>query len=207
MGVSFNELNLALNDEVKTFTFNNINIDVKQHISTINKNDLIQIALQKSAEGTIYNDILTDVFFHLNIVYLYTNIEFSEEDKADELDLYDKIHESGLLNAILSHMDEDEYNSLVNIMNTEIDKRIKYNNSAAAVLQSLIQDLPANAAAAADIVNGWDPEKFQSVQDMVTLAKQTGMNPPVPQVEETTTSAEDNLVNFLEEQAKAEEKE
>lgn len=202
MGVSFKDLNLTLNDEVKIFTFNNISIEVKQHISTINKNDLIQIALQKSAEGTIYNDILTDVFFHLNIVYLYTNIEFSEEDKADELDLYDKIHESGLLNAILSHMDEDEYNSLVNIMNTEIDKRIKYNNSAAAVLQSFIQDLPVNAAAAADIVNGWDAEKFQSVQDMINLARKAGINPAISEV-----SSEDNLVNFLEEQAKAEEKE
>ena len=202
MGVSFKDLNLSLNNEVKTFTFNNEKIEVKQHISTNDKNDLIQIALQKAAEGNIYNDILADAFFHLNIIYLYTDIEFSEEDKADELDLYDKIVESNLLNSVLSCMNEEEYNSLANTMNAEMEKRVKYNNSAAAVLQSLIQDLPANAAAAADIVNSWDAEKFQSVQDMVNLARQTGMNPVIPE-----TSNEDNLVNFLEEQAKEEGKE
>jgi len=203
MGVSFKELDLNLNHDVKTFSFQNKEIEVKQHISVVDKNDLIQIALQKSYENGIYNDILTDAYFHLNIIYLYTNIEFAPEDKEDELALYDKLYQSNLLNSVLACMDSDEYNNLVEIMNGEIQKRMQYNNSAAAVLQSIIQDLPANAAAAADIVNNWDPQKFQSVQDMVNLAKQTGMNPPIPERQIDTESAhEDNLINFLEEQNK-----
>ena len=209
MSVSFNELNLSLNDEVKTFSFNDKEIEVKQHLSTVNKNDLIQIALQKSYENGLYNEILSDVYFHLNIVYLYTNIDFTEEDRVDELELYDKLNESGLLSKILTNMDEDEYDNLVDIINTEMKNRVKYNNSAAAVIQSIIQDLPANAAAAADIVNGWDPEKFQSVQDMINLARATGMNPPLPSSESkdeaTAADHDDKIVNFLEEQAKQEE--
>ena len=209
MSVSFNELNLSLNDEVKTFSFNDKEIEVKQHLSTVNKNDLIQIALQKSYENGLYNEILSDVYFHLNIIYLYTNIDFTEENRADELELYDKINDSGLLAQVLSNMDEDEYDNLVCTINTEMKNRTKYHNSAAAVLQSIIQDLPANAAAAADIVNGWDPEKFQSVQDMINLARATGMNPPLPNSESneeaTATDHDDKIVNFLEEQAKQEE--
>ena len=203
MSVSFKELDLNLNHDVKTFSFQNKEIEVKQHISVVDKNDLIQIALQKSYENGIYNDILTDAYFHLNIVYLYTNIEFVPEDKEDELALYDKLYQSNLLNSVLACMDPDEYNNLVEIMNGEIQKRMQYNNSAAAVLQSIIQDLPANAAAAADIVNNWDPQKFQSVQDMVNLARQTGMNPSIPERQiETESAHEDNLINFLEEQNK-----
>lgn len=204
MSVSFNELNLSLNDEVKTFSFNDKEIEVKQHLSTVNKNDLIQIALQKSYENGLYNEILSDVYFHLNIVYLYTNIDFTEEDRADELELYDKLNESNLMTQVLTNMNQDEYDNLVDIMNTEIRNRIKYNNSAAAVLQSFIQDLPANAAAATELVNGWDAEKFQSVQDMVNLARQTGMNPPLPE-SSVEPAAADNVVEFLQEQAKQEE--
>ena len=204
MSVSFNELNLSLNNEVKTFSFNDKEIEVKQHLSTVNKNDLIQIALQKSYENGLYNEILSDVYFHLNIIYLYTNIDFTDEDRADELELYDKLNESNLIAQVLTNMNQDEYNSLVDIMNTEIRNRIKYNNSAAAVLQSFIQDLPANAAAATEIVNGWDAEKFQSVQDMVNLARQTGMNPPLPE-SSVEPAAADNVVEFLQEQAKQEE--
>lgn len=204
MSVSFNELNLSLNNEVKTFSFNDKEIEVKQHLSTVNKNDLIQIALQKSYENGLYNEILSDVYFHLNIVYLYTNIDFTDEDRADELELYDKLNESNLMAQVLTNMNQDEYDSLVDIMNAEIRNRIKYNNSAAAVLQSFIQDLPANAAAATEIVNGWDAEKFQSVQDMVNLARQTGMNPPLPE-KSVEPAAADNVVEFLQEQAKQEE--
>lgn len=204
MSVSFNELNLSLNNEVKTFSFNDKEIEVKQHLSTVNKNDLIQIALQKSYENGLYNEILSDVYFHLNIVYLYTNIDFTDEDRADELELYDKLNESNLMAQVLTNMNQDEYDSLVDIMNAEIRNRIKYNNSAAAVLQSFIQDLPANAAAATEIVNGWDAEKFQSVQDMVNLARQTGMNPPLPDNSVEPTAA-NNVVEFLQEQAKQEE--
>ena len=199
--VSFNELNLSLNNEIKTFSFNDKEIEVKQFIGVNDKNDLIEIALQKSLENNIYNEILTRVFFHLNIVYLYTNIDFSKEDKENELELYDKLNESGLLDQIIINMNEDEYSNLCEIMDIEIQKRMQYHNSAAAVLQSIIQDLPNNAAVAADIINNWDAEKFQSVQDMVNLARQTGMNPPIITEEEK----QNNVINFLEKQAKIEE--
>ena len=92
-------------------------------------------------------------------------------------------------------------------MKSQTNNFLKYKNSAAAVVQSFVQDLPANAAAAADIVNNWDAEKFQSVQDMVQLARQTGMNPSIPESVNEAEPAEAKLVNFLEEQAKLDNKE
>lgn len=205
--VSFNNLKLSTNKEVKIAEFNNTKIEVLQYLPVEDKNDLIQITMQKSFMDGYFNEILLDAYFHLNIIYLYTNLNITEKQREDELKLYDKIYSSGLLEVILEHLPEDEYKYLFNMLQEQTKDFLTYKNSAAAVVQSFIQDLPANAAAAADIVNNWDADKFQSVQDMVQLARQTGMNPPIPESVETATPAEANLVNFLEEQAKLEKKE
>ena len=205
--VSFNNLKLSTNKEVKIAEFNNTKIEVLQYLPVEDKNDLIQITMQKSFMDGYFNEILLDAYFHLNIIYLYTNLNITEKQREDELKLYDKIYSSGLLEVILEQLPEDEYKYLFNMLQEQVKDFLTYKNSAAAVVQSFIQDLPANAAAAADIVNNWDADKFQSVQDMVQLARQTGMNPPIPESVETAAPAEANLVNFLEEQAKLEKKE
>lgn len=205
--VSFNNLKLSTNKEVKIAEFNNTKIEVLQYLPVEDKNDLIQITMQKSFMDGYFNEILLDAYFHLNIIYLYTNLNITEKQREDELKLYDKIYSSGLLEVILEQLPEDEYKYLFNMLQEQTKDFLTYKNSAAAVVQSFIQDLPANAAAAADIVNNWDADKFQSVQDMVQLARQTGMNPPIPESTKTAASAEANLVNFLEEQAKLEKKE
>lgn len=205
--VSFNNLKLSTNKEVKIAEFNNTKIEVLQYLPVEDKNDLIQITMQKSFMDGYFNEILLDAYFHLNIIYLYTNLNITEKQREDELKLYDKIYSSGLLEVILEQLPEDEYKYIFNMLQEQVKDFLTYKNSAAAVVQSFIQDLPANAAAAADIVNNWDADKFQSVQDMVQLARQTGINPPIPESAETATPAEANLVNFLEEQAKLENKE
>lgn len=205
--VSFNNLKLSTNKEVKIAEFNNTKIEVLQYLPVEDKNDLIQITMQKSFMDGYFNEILLDAYFHLNIIYLYTNLNITEKQREDELKLYDKIYSSGLLEVILEQLPEDEYKYLFNMLQEQTKDFLTYKNSAAAVVQSFIQDLPANAAAAADIVNNWDADKFQSVQDIVQLARQTGMNPPIPESAETAAPAETNLVNFLEEQAKLENKE
>ena len=205
--VSFNNLKLSTNKEVKIAEFNNTKIEVLQYLPVEDKNDLIQITMQKSFMDGYFNEILLDAYFHLNIIYLYTNLNITEKQREDELKLYDKIYSSGLLEVILEQLPEDEYKYLFNMLQEQTKDFLTYKNSAAAVVQSFIQDLPANAAAAADIVNNWDADKFQSVQDMVQLARQTGMNPPIPESAEIAAPAEANLVNFLEEQAKLEKKE
>ena len=197
--VEYTDLKLQKNiDTVQDFDFNGQKIEVKQYLPINDKKDLIQIALQKAEENGLYNQILLDVFFNLNIVYLYTNIEIAADLREDEFRLYDELFSSGLLDAIIAHMNGEEYDYLYKTMTDSIEDHMKYKYSAAAVLQSFIQDLPANAAAAADIVNNWDSSKFESVQDMIKMAQQTGMNPPIP----TTTTSEENVVSFLEEQAK-----
>ena len=69
-----NEFNLKMNNQVNTFTIDNIQVNVKKYLPVSDKIDLIQVALQKAEEDDIYNEMKLDVYFHLNIVYLYTDI-------------------------------------------------------------------------------------------------------------------------------------
>ena len=201
--VSFSNLKLSIDKTVNTIDFNGTTIEVLKYLPIEDKKDLVQIAMQKSFEDGLYNDILLDVYFHLNIVYLYTNLNITAKQKEDEFKLFDKLDSSGLLDMIIGAMDPDEFEYLYNSLETSVQHHMQYKNSTAALLQSVIQDLPGNAAAAAEIINNWNPEQFQAVQDMVNLARETGMNPSLP-IAEPALAHEDNVVNFLEEQAKQE---
>ena len=192
--VSFGDLKLVVDRTTNSFDFNGTTIEVLKYLPIEDKKDLIQVAMQKSWENGLYNDILLEVYFHLNIVYLYTNLDFSGGYRDDEFELYDQLQCNGLMDQILAAMDADEYEQLYNSLEKAVADNMMYKNSAAAVLQSVINDLPASAAAAAEIVNNWDSSKFQTVQDMVNLARQTGMNPPIPEVENEPTPA--NIVEL-----------
>lgn len=174
--VSFTNLKLKINSEVKEIKYNDVAIEVKQYLPIEEKIDLIQIALQNAEENGIYNDIKLDMYFHLYLVYLYTNLNFTDKQKEDEYKLFDILESNGLIDTVIGAIPENEYDRLLRYIEVFKHDILTYKNTAGAVLQTVIQDLPKNAAAAAEIVNSFDPEKYQSVQDMIAMARETGMN-------------------------------
>ena len=55
--VSYASLKLKTNTEVKTFDYNGNTIEVLQYLPMTDKYDMINITLQKSKEGSIFNPI------------------------------------------------------------------------------------------------------------------------------------------------------
>ena len=176
--VSYAGLKLKVNTEVNTFQFgeNKTVIEVLKYLPIEDKNDLIHIALQNAEENGIYNDILVEMYFNLYIVYFYTNLNFTDKQKEDPAKLYDQMESNGLITQIIAHMNEDEYANLLTYLETIRDETLTYKNTAGAVLQTIVQDLPKNAAAAAEIVNSWTPEQFDQVKRLAQMANATGMN-------------------------------
>ena len=82
--VSFTNLKLKINNDTKSFDFNGQNIEVFQYVSIADKDDMIQSIIQNSVNRGIYNPIKADMYFHLYLVYLYTNITFTKKQKEDE---------------------------------------------------------------------------------------------------------------------------
>lgn len=168
--VSYANLKLKVNKEVKTFKVGDQEIEVLQYLPVEDKYDLIMVTLQKAEENGIYNPLMLDVFFHLNLFYMYSNLSFTDKQRENEFKLYDSLKSNGILDAFLEVFDENEYDELLGHIEEIMNMVLTYKNSVAGVIQSFITDLPANAAAAAEIVDNFDKEKFSEVINFAKVA-------------------------------------
>ena len=170
--VSYANMKLKVKNEVKTFKFQDNDIEVIQYLSSEDKYSLINITLQKSLEDGFYNPLKLDVYFHLHLVYMYTDISFTEKQKEDEFKIFDTLKNNNFIDLMLENIPEDEYNYLLKIMEETIEKNEKYKNTVAGIMSKLIDDLPTNAQAAMDIVNNFDKDKFvDTVKQMQNSVK------------------------------------
>ena len=177
--MKYSDFNLKINTETTTVVIDkdkNIEIEVLQYLPIEDKIDLIQIALQKSLENGIYNEMKLDMYFNLYIVYMYSNLEFTDEEKEDEFKLYNELQSNDIIVHVIAGMDEGEYDCLLDYLKIMQEANENYKHSAAALLQAFIQDMPKNAAAAAEIVNNFDKEKYKNVVD---FAKSANGNRPI----------------------------
>ena len=177
--VSYANLKLKTKEEIKEFDFNGSKIEVLQYLPLQDKIDLIDITCQKAREDRLYSPIKIDAYFHLHLVYLYTNLTFTEKQREDEYKLYDCLMSNGLIDSVLMNMNKKEYESLLDLLNQKIEDELKYNTTAAAILNQLITDLPKNAEAAKKIMDEFDPKKYQAVVDFATAAN--GGRPVLPE--------------------------
>ena len=170
MKVSYANMKLKVNNSVKTFNFFNQEIEVLQYLPAQDKYDLLMVTLQKSQENGIYNDFKLNLYFELNLVYMYTNISFTEKQKEDELKIYNALKSNGFFELFFQVINEDEYNELFTQLNSLKDTYTMRNMSIGVAINNLIEDLPANAETAAKIVESFDPNKFKEVVDFAAYA-------------------------------------
>lgn len=168
--VSYANLKLKVDNSIETFDFNGNQIEVLQYLPIEDKYDLIMITLQKAKENGIYNDLKLDMYFALHIVYMYTNLSFTDKQKENEPKIYDTLKSNGFFDKLYPMIPESEYDDLIGSMKQIMQDELEYNTTAAAVIKTLISDLPTNAAAAAQMVDNFNPEKYQAVIDFATAA-------------------------------------
>lgn len=164
----------SINKENKVINFNGSEIQIVNYLSANDKYDLIMITLQKSLDKNIYNPFKIDMYFDLNIIYLYTNIIFSNEDRVDEVELYDILKRSGLIDAVKAEIDINELEQLKSYIWLLTEMITKYRNTFGAVIGSFIEQLPANMEKAKDIIGEFEPEKYQGLLDIANQIKTTG---------------------------------
>ena len=177
----YKDLDLKINQDVKYTIINDKEIQVKQYLPIKDKNDLIEIALQKSKENNVYNEIKLDMYFNLNIVMLYTDLVFTPEELEDEMKLYDELQSNDVFLSVIGAMREEEYDSLLDYLKVMKEANETHDRSAAAMLKTFTQDLPKNAAAAADIMNNFNKEDYSEV---INFAEAANGNHPIPLVED-----------------------
>jgi len=129
--VSFADLNLSVNSQVKEIDFNGQKIEVKSYLPVTAKAGIINLAVRGSlSEGTV-SSVLVDAYFHIFIVEYYTDIQFNTDDAEDILLNYDKIISNGLLDKILDAIPEEEYDYLLNSLKDFERQVVAYSQSYA----------------------------------------------------------------------------
>ena len=170
MKVSYANMKLKTNTAVNPFEFCGQKIEVLKYLPAADKYDLLMVTLQKSLEGNIYNEFKLNLYFELNLVYMYTNISFTEKQREDEFKLYDTLRSNGFFELFYEALDDKEYEELFDQIAELKATMEKSKGSVAGVIANIIEDLPANAEAAAKIVENFDPSQFQAVVDFARYA-------------------------------------
>lgn len=139
--VAFSKLGVKTNQEVKTITWNDQTIEVKQYLPVNNKLELISRVINLSAdENNFANPVKVDIYFAIEMVDAYTNISFTEKQKEDVCKLFDSITSSGLLAVIRDAIPEEEYGYLYHDINACVSAVYSYKNSVMGILENITTD-------------------------------------------------------------------
>ena len=166
---TYASMKLKVNTQPKEIDFEGNKINVLQYLPIEDKYDLVMITLQKSLEDGIYNPIKKDMYFHLYMVYMYTDISFTEKQKENPTKLYDLLNGNGLLEKIIDAVPQTEYDELIHGIYDTIDAVYSYQNSVLGILDTISQDYSNLNLDATEIQKKLaDPENMALLKNIMT---------------------------------------
>ena len=165
--ISFSKLGLKLNSEVKSIGYNDI--VVKQYLPINEKLELITRVINNAADDNRFlNKIKLEMYLNLEIVFTYTNINFTDKQKEDLPKLYDILNSSGVMSDIINTMEVSEYNYLHRNTLDIAEKMYEYSNSIYGILDNIATDYSNLNLDANEIYQKIaDPENLALVKDIM----------------------------------------
>ena len=138
--IAFTKLGLTKNQEVKQLTWNEQIIEVKQYLPIQEKMNLLSTVLNNCQdENNFINEAKLQLYFDLEVVFKYTNINFTDKQKEDVAKLFDLINGSGLLNKIDELLPE-EVDNLFDWLKATAYNIYSYRNSVYGILDAITND-------------------------------------------------------------------
>lgn len=170
--IAFSKLGLTKDklDEFQTVEFNEQTVEVKQYLPIAEKAELISRVLNNSVDDDAgyYNNLKLDMWLALEIVYAYSNINFTEKQKSDPMKLYDLLSSNKLLNLIIGLVPESEFYYLTKVTHELATAIYTYRNSALGILDSIGRDYSNLNLDATEIQKKLaDPENLTLLKNVV----------------------------------------
>ena len=168
--VSFIKLGLKKNEDVGILHINEQDIEVKQYLPINEKLELISSVINSAAdENNFSNPVKENVFLTLEILYHYTNINFTDKQKEDPVKLYDLVVSSGLVNKVTDLIPEEELDEVINGVAQSVKAIYTYRNSVLGILESISQDYSALNLDATEIQQKLaDPDNMALLKQVLT---------------------------------------
>ncbi len=168
--VTYTSLKLKTNTNVNTFDFNGKTIEVLQYLPIEDKYDLVNITLQEAKEGGIYHPVKLDALFHLNLVYMYTNLTFTDKQKENQMELYDTLQSNGLIDLVITNIDEIEYNALQEYIELLREDYVEYDESLNGTIQNFMSSISEKSQQMTEIMKDFDVNQFKEVLNFAKAA-------------------------------------
>lgn len=168
--ISFTKLGLKISQEIKILEFNEQGIEIKQYLPINEKLELMSNVINNAADGNNFaNPVKTKMFMMLEIMYHYTNINFTDKQKEDPAKLYDTLLSSGLMVKILDLIPADEYKAIKSGVEESTSAVYAYQNSILGILDTVAQDYSNLDLDASEIQQKIaDPKNIALLKDVLT---------------------------------------
>ena len=160
-------LNNAKTKKTEEYTLNDLGVEVLSYLPLLDKYNLINITLQEAFDGSIYHPVKIEGAFYVYVAILYTNITFTEKQKADIFKTYDMIMCSGLLNIILQNIPEEEFNTLLTLFKDTLAANEKFMHSFTSVINQFTEQIASKTAQLQEQVKDIDFDKIKNTVDLV----------------------------------------
>lgn len=176
--ISFANLKLKVNDTVQTVKCGDAEIEVLQYLPIADKTDLVSITVQQAIENGIIHPVRLEQYFYLNIMYLYTNFNFTDKQKEDPDKLYDMLESNGIIDAVTGAMNQDEMGDLYEYLEDYMANYKESRANLASAVYKVLEDLPGTIEMAKEFLKDFDPSQFKEV---IAFAQGANANRPIPE--------------------------
>lgn len=168
--ISFTKLGLKKNINLVTLPWNNQVIEIKEYLPIEEKMTIIERIVNQSLDDNNFaNPIRIDINILLEIIFAYTNINFTDKQKEDRLALYDLLVSSKFWAQFLEVLPNEEYVSIYNGVWDTINEIYKHRDSVLGIIEAVNQDYSNLNLDAENIQkNLADPNNLTLLKDVIT---------------------------------------
>lgn len=140
--VGLTKLGLKKNTNLISLEWNGQVVEIKEYLPIEDKIKVIEHIVNLSLDDNNFaNPARIEVNTVLEVMFAYTNINFTDKQKEDRLGLYDLLVSSGLWEAVEDKLTKVKELNIIQITTHEvIDEIYKYKNSALGIMQAITDD-------------------------------------------------------------------
>ena len=156
--------------KIKAFQLNGETVEVKEYLPVNDKLNLITAVLRQVTENDypFANPVQMDVYTVLEIIYAYSNIKFTEEEKANPAALYDELEKYDIANKVIAAIPETEYNFIMDGVEETITAYYAYRNSVKGIIEDVTTDYKNLDLDASSIQKKLaDPDNMELLKDVL----------------------------------------
>lgn len=173
MSVTFKDLQKQAEKKEDNYKIITIDIDgksqeikIKRHVNS----HAIELAMADIRIGSFLNNRFSPVRYtvvtQLAIITLFTDIRFTEKERAFIFEIYDVFDSLGLYQKIIDEIDPEEYKNFIDFAEQVIKNEMQYKTSLATAMSDFMTQMPTTLNEGAKSLEKLSPDNLKILKEM-----------------------------------------